>query len=352
MNNRKPKVLVVATSRLTRGGITSVVKAHESGAQWKEYNCKWIETHRDGSSLQKIKYLLTAFVSYIFLLPFYDVVHIHVGLRTSITRKMLFAKLAKCYNKKIIIHFHPATEKHLFDENFNKSIFDLFKLSDKLLVLSLQWIRWINEAYPNNKFNFQILYNPCPEVIRNKENEKPYILFAGTLNERKGYNKLIKAFAQIAHDNSTWRLKFAGNGEIKEAKQLAKDLSVESKIDFLGWISGNLKDKIFNEAAIYCLPSWGEGFPMGVLDAIAYGVPVVTTPVGGIPDIIKSGENGYIFDTNDLDNLAKQLTVLMNSKEERKAIVKQADKLLRNEFNLEKINHNLSLIYEDLMNEK
>ena len=77
------KVLVVATSRYTRGGITSVVKAHESGEQWKKYHCRWIQSHRDGGKMRKIWYLLTSLCEYLCFLPFYDIVHIHVGVRNS-----------------------------------------------------------------------------------------------------------------------------------------------------------------------------------------------------------------------------------------------------------------------------
>ena len=64
-----PKVLVVATSRKTRGGITSVVKAHETGNQWKKYHCKWIETHRDGPSWRKILYFIKAYLQFFCLVP-------------------------------------------------------------------------------------------------------------------------------------------------------------------------------------------------------------------------------------------------------------------------------------------
>ena len=96
-----PKVLVVATSRKTKGGITSVVKAHETGEQWKKFHCKWIETHRDGNSVRKLWYLATALIEYICLLPFYDIVHIHVGLRTSVNRKLIFARIALLFRKKM-----------------------------------------------------------------------------------------------------------------------------------------------------------------------------------------------------------------------------------------------------------
>ena len=77
----------------------------------------------------------------------------------------------------------------------------------------------------------------------------------------------------------------------------------EAFVGNIGWISGKEKDKVFNEAAIYCLPSWGEGFSMGG-DAIAYGVTVVTTPVGGISDIIRNGQEAIIYDTFDIEKLS------------------------------------------------
>ena len=72
------KVLVIATSRKTRGGITSVIKAHETGEQWKNYHCRWIETHRDGPMWRKMWYLMTALLSYIIQIPFYDAIHVHL----------------------------------------------------------------------------------------------------------------------------------------------------------------------------------------------------------------------------------------------------------------------------------
>lgn len=78
MENRK--VLVVATSRKTRGGITSVIKAHETGEQWKKYHCKWIETHRDSNKITKIIYAIKGAMLFMLYLPFYSIIHFHVSL--------------------------------------------------------------------------------------------------------------------------------------------------------------------------------------------------------------------------------------------------------------------------------
>ena len=87
---------------------------------------------------------------------------------------------------------------------------------------------------------------------------------------------------------------------------------------------------------------------MGVLDAWAYGVPVVTTPVGGIPDIITNGENGFVYEVNDIGKLAEYLGLLMNSRELRDRIVEQADKLVLGEFNIKNITNQLDKIYSSL----
>lgn len=342
-----PKVLVVATSRKTRGGITSVVKAHETGEQWKKYHCRWIETHRDGNSLRKLWYLATALIEFLCLVPFYDIVHIHVGLRTSVERKILFAQVAHLFNKKIIIHFHPATEKHLFDKSFSCYIKKLFDFSNKLLVLSPKWIEWINEAFPNNNYNMEVVYNPCPIVKRSSVKEN-YILYAGILSDRKGYNRLIEAFAKIASKYPDWKIIFAGNGDIEKAKTLSVDFKVEKQTVFLGWVSGDVKEGIFQHAAIYCLPSWGEGFPMGVIDAMAYGIPVIATPVGGLEMVLHNGTDSIIYETYDLDMLAQKLEELITSETYRRNIVEEADKLVYSDFNIVRICNQIGEIYENM----
>ena len=106
------KVLVVATSRKTRGGITSVIKAHEMGEQWKQYHCKWIQTHRDGPALRKLLYFVIGLIEYIVLLPFYDIVHVHFSEPSSAIRKRIFVRLAKLMNKEVVIHFHSFSTEN------------------------------------------------------------------------------------------------------------------------------------------------------------------------------------------------------------------------------------------------
>lgn len=341
------KVLIIATSSKTRGGITSVIKAHKTGQQWKEFHCKWIETHRDGNSIRKLWYLFSALLQYLVLLPFYDIVHIHIATTQSAKRKQFFFYPAKWMKKRTIFHFHPSNEKFLFEPYNQKLYKKLFSQADLILVLSEQWKKWLEESLGITE-HVEVLYNPCPKVNRREDIRENNILFAGTIIPRKGYGDLIKAFAKIAKKYPNWKVIFAGNGEIENAKKIASRYGISNQIVFPGWINGKKKEETFQKASIYCLASDGEGFPMGVLDAWAYGIPCVVTPVGGIPDIIKDEVNGLIFPVGDIDTLASKLEKLITNKDLRTKIVKETDKYVNNEFNVSSINQKLGQIYSNL----
>lgn len=131
--------------------------------------------------------------------------------------------------------------------------------------------------------------------------------------------------------------RFAGNGEIEKARSMAVELCIENQVEFKGWISGIEKVRVFQEASIYCLASDGEGFPMGVLDAWAYGLPCVVTPVGGLPDIVEDGENALVFPVGNVEILSQQLEKLISNVELRTKISQASIELADNTFNIKKL---------------
>jgi len=349
MNKKPPKVLVVATSRKTRGGIPSVVNVHETGTQWKKYQCRWIETHIDRSAWRKLWRFFISLIQFIFLIPFYDLVHIHLSEPSSAKRKYFYFKVAKWWHKKVIVHFHAFSPETTINSRYKPLYKKLFSDADLVITLSNQWKIWVEEIL-GIKDNVTVLYNPCPLAQLNSMDKKDnIILFAGTLNQRKGFVDLIRSFSTIASRYTDWTLVFAGNGEIEKGLTLAKELNVEKQVIFKGWVSGNDKDELFRSAKIFCLPSYMEGFPMAVLDAWAYGLPVITTPVGGLPDILEDGKNALVFEPGDTQLLSDQLERLILDDGLRNAISQKSLMLSQTVFNVENINQQLADIYKKVL---
>ena len=342
------KVLIVATSRITRGGITSVINAHEKGEQWEQYHCRWIETHVDKGAFMKIWMLLTGLLKYLFFLPSADIVHFHISESTSAKRKCLFMPFALLLKKKIIVHFHAFSPETTIDSRYGGLYEYLFTHADVVIVLSNYWKSVVNEAFHLGD-KVRVIYNPCPVTALPVQYKKAKsVLYAGTLNQRKGYADLIKAFAKVSSFHPDWNVVFAGNGELDRAKELATGLGIEKQVVLLGWVNGEAKDKAYKQASVFCLPSYAEGFPMAVLDAWAYGLPVITTPVGGIPDIAKDGTNLLLFSPGDIEELAERLDRMMSDQDLRVRLSNESEWLAANTFNLNIINRQIGDLYEEL----
>ena len=340
------KVLIVATSPYTRGGITAVIKTQQQGEQWNLFHCKWIGYHVDRTAWIKVLYYVYAIIRYCFNLPFYQIVHFQFSLQTDAKRSYYLFKIAKLLSKRTIIHLHCGDQ---LPEIWSPMYEEMFTKCDMALVLSPSIKRKVEE-YIGTSHRVEVLYNPCPTInsITPLEKREEEILFAGTLNSNKGYADLIKGFAKIASKYPTWKVVFTGNGQIDQAKTLAQSLGVEKQCQFLGWVNGKQKETAFRRASILCLASYQEGFPMAVLDAWAYGVPVVSTPAGGLIDIIKEGNNGLLFEAGNIDQMAEKLEKMIVDADMRKHIGEESRMLAYTTFNINTINHQLGNIYEEL----
>jgi glycosyltransferase involved in cell wall biosynthesis len=350
MKNNK-RVLVVATSSKTRGGITAVINSYKTTKFWSDNNCVWLETHIDKSPIDKIIYFIRSLIKFIILLPSANLVHVHLSAPTSAKRKYPFLILSKLFKIPIIVHFHAFSAESTIDKNYSKLYNRVFSVADTIIVLSESWRKGLIKDLKIDENKIDVLYNPCPKIVlKNNIQKTNTILYAGTIESRKGYKDLIIAFATIAENHPHWKLVFAGNGEINEGIELSKKLQIENQVVFKGWVSGVEKERLFREANIFCLPSYAEGFPMAVLDAWAYGLPVITTPVGGIPDVAKDGINMLLFNPGDTKTLSKKLVEMITDKSLSDTISNASVEFSQNEFSLDFITHQLNIIYHKSIN--
>lgn len=120
--------------------------------------------------------------------------------------------------KKVIVHFHAFSPETTINGKYQKVYKYLFEHADKVIVLSQLWKKYVNDTFHLGD-KIQVIYNPCTtEILPEKYTKQNIILYAGTVNKRKGYADMIKAFAKIASQYPDWKIVFAGNGEIDNGK--------------------------------------------------------------------------------------------------------------------------------------
>lgn len=344
MKQNNPKVLFVATSRKTMGGITSVLKMYEKMEIWEKYHCAWLETQINKGIALKLWYIIKAYITMLFIVPCYDIIHFHTTPGRSITMQMPIFLYSLLWRKKSIIHIHVGNQ--LLDYKNDRMFKFVLRKATKVVVLADVLRKIMKEHY---NIDTIVLYNPIDEQpVRNNNNIEKNIFFAAYFTPNKGYETLLKAFRDVATSYPDWRLILAGSGEIEKARTIIKQYDIEKSVIMHNWLNKKQMAKLYNTTAIYCIASKQEGFPMSFLEAASYGVPIATTPVGGLVDVIENRKNCMVFDFDDHEMLAKQLIDLIEDCKLRESISANLQDLVRNKFSTTSINKELENLYSTI----
>ncbi len=169
------------------------------------------------------------------------------------------------------------------------------------------------------KFNSLSKENSRKE-LKIQENEK-IILFVGGLRHVKGARYLIEAMKTIIDREKNARLLIVGDGDEKEfLKDLVKRLNLQEHVNFAGKIPNENIPEYMVASDIFVLPSLSEGFPVTVLEAMASGLPIVTTDVRGLSEIVKEGENGFLVKPENPGEIAEKVLLILEDTELRERI--------------------------------
>ena len=192
-------------------------------------------------------------------------------------------------------------------------------------------------------------FTACEDVPEVPFSEKKkVIMMAAYFNDNKAPDLLLKAWEKMAPLYPGWKIYMLGNGDVERYEHMARDMGLSDSVTFTGYIVGNEKEAFFHKASIYCMCSYEEGFPMVVLEAWAYGLCVVTTPVGGLPDVLEEGKNALVFDFGDWKGLANHLASLIENETRRRAMAEYSRRFVYHHFSIADINKELTSIYNSL----
>lgn len=317
-------VLMVGSSTKVKGGMTTVVQSflrHHFSAPVK---LTYIATHSEKGKLYNSLFFGKSLVKIFFHLMIKNpaIVHVHMSERGSFVRKYIIFRIAKMFRKKVIIHTHGAEFKEYFltaSVAVQKRVKVLLSRADKVIALGERWKKTLLEIEPKAKT--AVLKNsiPIPTIERRSGSQTSFsILFLAVLIQRKGIMDLITASVPVIREAEKRQKQvcfhIAGDGDLMEAaKQLVASYGIEESYRFYGWIGEQQKRELLANADLFVLPSYNEGLPMSILEALSYGIPIVSTKVGSIDEAVEEGRNGYLIEPGNMDALSKRMLDVINS---------------------------------------
>lgn len=351
----KKKICMVVPSFSAKGGITSVVSGYRGSKLENDFEIKYIETYCDENWLSKLLIALKAYITYVWLLLFWRpaIIHIHSSFGGSFYRKLPFIILGSWFKKPIINHVHGADFGEFYvnaPETKRKVIKTTYNKCSKLIALSDEWKDNFKKIVDENKItvieNYSILNIEAIEERKHKKNEHN-VLFLGFICKRKGCYDIPAIVEKVALEIPDVKFVLAGSGDIDQIKAITPD-KIKNNIVYPGWVRDKEKDKLLREADLFFLPSYNEGMPMSILDAMGYGLPVVSTTVGGITKIVHDGVNGYVCEPGEVNLMSEKIKDILINNEIIKSFSKQSIEILKKGYLLDQHLKLVKEVYSEL----
>lgn len=245
-----------------------------------------------------------------------DVLHVNVASNGSTFRKIILATIAAATRTPYVVHLHGADYARFWATRGRWSaglVNTFFRRAARVVVLGKSWSRLVQEHVPEAARRLVILPNatptpPPPDPARPKD--PVVILFLGRLTADKGLPQLIDALASLAGLPS-WRAVLAGNGDMQSVRDLVRTRGLQDRVEIPGWAGPAEVDRLLRSAHIFVLPSFAENLPVSIIEAFAYRVPVICTPVGAVPEMVEHGRTGLMVPAGDVTALAEALRRLI-----------------------------------------
>lgn len=304
--------------RVVHGGVAAVENVYSTF--YHPFN--HVATVVDYGVVRKLITFFTAYIKFWGWMLFHKeikIVHVHVASYASFWRKRFFINLAKMFGKKIVFHCHGA-EFQRFTSQHVKAVKKTLDRCDCIIALSDRWKEWFEKTMSHK--NVVVIKNViAPPHIAKITHDNFILIFLGRLGKRKGFYDLLDVLREHKQEfDGKVELLFGGDGDVEQVNTIIKSEGLENIAKYQGWVNGKKKEYLFNSADCLILPSYNEGLPISVLEAMSYSLPIISTNVGGIPEILKNGQNGYIMEPGNKEAIYHAIKQLLTDKEKAKVM--------------------------------
>jgi len=302
-----PRLAMLGAAAETRSGIAAVIAAYRAHGLFKRWPIEYVSTHGDGGPARNAGLVLKSLKDLGVLLVRHRrlVVHLHTTARAFL-RDTVYMSAALAARAPLVLHLHGGGFERLSGSWVARSFLE----RAACVIAPCESLRaWVRSAARNA----HALCVPSPvsiEPLAADAARPNLVLFLGRLEAAKGIFDLLEAVAALRAAVPDVRLVCAGDGERIAVARYAERLGAADAVRFTGWVGPSGKRALLEAAAVFALPSYDEAMPVSLLEAMSAGVPVIASPVGGIPEVVVDGVSGYLAapgDTATLERLLRKL---------------------------------------------
>lgn len=333
--------------KMPKGGIAQVLNSYDLYV-YKRF--KHITSNGGANLFSKLLYFgkgLLLCVLRLLIDTSISIVHIHTASNNDFRRNALFISIAKMFGKKVVVHVHGGGFKDYYNQQ-KKYVRKQLDKADAIVALSDYWSHFFSSELGYE--NVYVVHNiiPAPNFSPRKGEDIFNLLYLGHIYEKKGIFDLVDLIKENRKEYAGRLCLYIGGGlfEVDKLLDILREEKREDVIEYCGWVSGAAKEKLLNMADVYILPSYAEGVPISILEAMSYHLPIISTKVGGIPGIVNES-NGILIEPGNKEQMKNAIDKLMTS-ESLKREMGEASYKMSISYQPENVARELKRVYDNL----
>ena len=280
-------------------------------------------------------------------------VHVNVAERLSLFRKGAIVVLCRALGIPVVLHLHAAKLPYFY-KKMPRMLQGLtrwiFSLPASCLVLGDREREFVVKDLKVPASQVEIIINGVPEPVyarrTSEANRPPQVLFVGNLSERKGVSDFLQSLALPGFESLALQVTLAGGGDVPFYQAAAQQFGIDGFVRFTGWTDQQQVAQLMAQADVLVLPSYDEGLPLVILEALANRVAVICTPVGEIPSLLTDNATACFVQAGDVGGIAKGLQKVLMDSAYRGALEVNGRALYEQRFSLTRFSANVALIHQ------
>lgn len=339
------RILITAPNLNSTVNISGISAVVNEIFKYSNFNLIHFQVGKSDQSTRNYKRFVSILMSYFkFLIFIYrnkiNIIHLNVPFeKFSLLRDIVYLIIGKIVNTRIVVHVHGGYYmSNICNNTILKIIIKTYlKFADTVIVLSLiesdflsKYYSYKNAVVIPNSISIQMPPTKIEEIINMKKLQN--ILFFGRIDYNKGLQEIIHTLNRLVNDGLKFQFHVCGTGPDKE--RFIDSLN-NSSINYIyhGTVSGTNKDEIFKKSYIFLLPSYYEGMPISLIEAMSYGCIVIASTVGSIPFVIQDNFNGMLVSPRSVDDLYFKTYLALENIEASKKIALNGYNSVYSNFN-------------------